>query len=86
MVTIKIHKNNKSLISETGVSTYDNLINELIDEVEDDMPFFEVDYSPSSSIKLKKTTLERLESFKLTDGESYENIIVRLLLAKDLSR
>ena len=86
MKRVKLHKNNKNLIGELGGETYDKKVNNLIDWVEDFMPFVEVDYAPISSIGLDESTVRRLESFKLTDGESYENILVRMiLLAKALN-
>ena len=78
MSIVKIHKNNKNLVN--GEGTYDEIINRLIDEVEDYLPIHEVDYSTVTSIKLKENTVDRLESYKLTEGESLENVIVRMII------
>ena len=32
-----------------------------------------------TAIKTKQSTLDRLDQLKLTEGESYENVIIRLL-------
>lgn len=85
MKYVKIRKNNKRTLDELSEGNqYNDKVNNLMNEVEDYLPLNEVDYSPITSIQLTDDTVERLESFKLTDGESYENIIVRLLLTKDL--
>ena len=85
MTTIGISKTNKALLKEYSSGTYDEIINQLLDEIEDELPILDLN-SPTSSIKLNKDTLQRLESYSLTKKESYENIIMRILFhAKTLN-
>lgn len=85
MTTIKIHKNNKNWLNTYGQGTYDERITQLIDEVEDNLPIIDIDYSVISAIRIKQETKDRLESYKLTDGESYENIIIRMLITQTIN-
>ena len=58
---------------------YDAIVNRLIHEVSDYMPL--VEYTDSSiNINLHEDTMEKLKSYGLTKGESYENILIRMLL------
>ena len=84
-MTIKIHRENKRKLKGDDERTFDEIVNSLIDEVEEQMPNYEVDNTISTSIKLDKSTIERLSQFKLTYTESYENVIVRLMIAKSLN-
>lgn len=77
---IKIRKENKKLLKHYHEGTFDKIVAQLIDDVAENIQIVGVDYSPISSIKLSDETISKLESFKLTDGESYENIILRMLL------
>ena len=76
---IQMKKNTKHKLKEYGSGNFDEVVNQLISDVEDDMIVFPVDYSPISTMRLKESTIRRLKSFALTDGESYENIILRML-------
>ena len=80
MRTVKIHKNNKNILKSYGDGSFDELVVKLLNDVEDDLPIVDVDYSTVTSMRLNESTVDRLESYRLTDGESYENIIVRMLL------
>jgi len=77
MTTVKIHKNTKNLLNDT---TYDVAVNNLINQVEDYMPLIDVDYSIISTMRLDKSTVDKLDSFRITEGESYENIITRMII------
>ena len=83
---VKIHKMNKKALDMIEGDTYEEKVSNLIKTVELDMPMVDIDYSPITSINLSEDTLRLVESFKLTDGESYENVIVRLLVAQSLNK
>ena len=58
---------------------YDSIINRLIHEVSDYMPLVESD-DRGININLHEDTMDKLKSYALTKGESYENILIRMLL------
>ena len=60
--------------------TYDNAVNELIDTVEDYMPLVDLSDESSVIINLEDDTVDRINSFKLSKGESIENILIRMLI------
>lgn len=87
MKPIKITKNLRQALKDySDVNTnYDGIINRLIYDVSDEMPIIEDDYS-SLNISIHEDTMDKLKAFRLSRGESYENILIRmLLLAKDLN-
>ena len=84
MAKIQFHKNNMRLLKEHGEGSYDKIINDLIDELEDRLPIVNIDYSPVSTIVLDESTVTRISAHKISEGESLENVVLRLLLAKDL--
>ena len=80
MKTIQLTKNTKEIITYYG-EPFDVAVNNLIDKVEDYMPF--LDYSKDNSIStanVEEITRDRIKSFALSDGESYENILIRMLI------
>ena len=78
MTTVKINKEVKDKIPFEG--TYDERVNKLIDLVEEDMVLPDHDvYARKTSINLSNSTLDRLRGLSLTESESYENIILRLM-------
>lgn len=81
MKAIKINYDLKeALVNYSDVNTtYDGVINRLIHEVSDYMPLVEQDTAPVN-INLHEDTMDKLKSFRLTTGESYENILIRMLL------
>lgn len=83
MKAVKFHKKNKNHLKELG-GKYDDVVSQLISKVGESMPIVDIDYSPVSTIKLSEDTICKLESFKLTEGESLENVIVRMLIAQSL--
>lgn len=86
MRTIKIYKHNKNQLRDYSDGTFDELVNNLIEDVKYDMPLTDIDGSTVSTINLNEDTLDKLDSFKLTVGESYENVIIRMMIcAKDLN-
>lgn len=58
---------------------YDAIINRLIHDVADMMPIVD-DNSNPVNINLHEDTMDKLKSYRLSKGESYENIIIRMLL------
>lgn len=58
---------------------YDAIINRLIHEVSDYMPLVEHNEG-SININLHEDTMDKLKSYGLTKGESYENILIRMML------
>lgn len=86
MRTIQIKKQSKNILKEYGNGSYDDIVNQLIDDVKDDIPSMEIEYSVKSTMRLHDDTIKLLDSYKLNPSESYESIILRLLsLAKDLN-
>ena len=64
---------------------YDGIVNRLIHDVSDYMPLVKSDSNPVN-INLHEDTMDKLKSYAFTNGESYENILIRMLLiAKDLN-
>ena len=80
MKSIKLSHDSKNAIKHYGGKTYDESVNQLIDTVQDYMPL--IDYTDSSRVvvNLKEDTVDRLNSFRLSNGESAENIIIRMLI------
>ena len=83
MTTINIRKNIKKELSDYTDGSFDKIINQLLDDIEDNMPVVDVSDSPVTTMRIKDDTLHRLDDFKITPYESYESIIVRLLLESD---
>lgn len=81
MKSVALYERNKMILKElTGEKTYNLAINSLIDDVEAYMPFIDGDYGKRSPVRIDDETIERIKSFSLTEGESVENILVRMLL------
>lgn len=81
MKSIKLSHDTKNAIKHYDNSkSYDKAINCLIKEVEMYMPV--VDYSDSSKtvVSIHEDTVDRIKSFRLSDGESVENILIRMLI------
>lgn len=82
MKAIKINYDLKDWLrkySQKGV-TYDGTINRLIHEVSDYMPIVSTKDSGDVNINIHEDTAEKLKSYALTNGESYESILIRMLL------
>ena len=85
MTTIQIQKHNKELLKEYGDGSFDNRINQLMQDIKEYVPSDVMD-TPVTSMRVSEDTIELLKSFRITPKESYENVIVRLLLlAKTLN-
>ena len=59
---------------------YDAIINRLIHDVADVMPVVD-SFDKPVNINLHEDTMEKLKAYRLSQGESYENILSRMLIA-----
>jgi len=80
MKSIRLSHSSKNVIKEYSNGSYDDNINQLMDLVEDYMPLVDLSDESSVIVNLKEDTVDRIDSFRLTKGESLDNIIVRLLV------
>ena len=81
MKAIKINYELKQMLkdySDKGI-TYDGSINRLIHEVSDYMPIVSKD-TEAVNININEDTMAKLKAYGLTVGESYENILIRMML------
>ena len=76
-ITTDVRKALKSYSDEN--MSYDSIIMRLIHDVADIMPM--VSSSRGVNINIHEDTMDKLKAYKLSDGESYENIIIRMLIA-----
>lgn len=79
MKSIRISHSMKQTFKDMD-GTYDNAVNELIDTVEDYMPLVDLSDESSVIINLEDDTVDRINSFKLSKGESIENVLIRMLI------
>ncbi len=76
---IKLNENNWQQLKKLEGGNMDKTLNILMDTVENSMPF--VDYSvEKKSVNLYSDTLEKLDSFRITENESRDNIVTRMLV------
>lgn len=80
MSSINFDRKNKQLLKNYGDGSFDEIVNQLIDDVEDYMPYVPLDNPLKSTLPLDSNTMDKLKSFRLTESESYENIILRMLI------
>ena len=81
-IKVKVNKTNRDKLKNLNDYSIDRNLNILMDSVEKDMPF--VKYSDEmTSLNLHKSTIERLDSFKICNGESRDCVLTRLLLCHD---
>ena len=79
MKSIRISHSMKQTFKDMN-GTYDNAVNELIDEVEQYMPLVDLSDESSVIINLDDNTVDKINSFKLSNGESIENVLIRMLI------
>lgn len=79
MKSIRISHSMKQTFKDMD-GTYDDAVNELIDTVEDYMPLVDLSDESSVIINLEDDTVDRINSFKLSKGESIENVLIRMLI------
>ena len=80
MSIVKIHKINKNKLKGDDERTFNEIVKNLIEDVEDYMIEYEVDDTVVSSIKLDDDVISKLSKYKLTTSESLENVIIRMML------
>ena len=80
MKSVKIHRQNKNRLKDYSKGTFDEIVSKLIEDTEDDMPVVDINESAYSSINLKEETIDKLRAYAVTDGESIENILIRMLI------
>lgn len=79
---VKINPWNRDRLKNLNDYSVDENLNTLMKIVENDMPF--VKYPDEmTSINLHEETVEKLDSFKICNGESRDAIITRMLLCYD---
>jgi len=79
MKSIRISHSVKQVLSEYEES-YNESVNNLIDLVDEYMPLTDLSDESSVIINIEDDTVDKLESYKLTKGESIENVFVRMLI------
>ena len=80
MKSVKIHRQNKNRLKDYSKGTFDEIVSKLIEDTENDMPVVDINESAYSSINLKEETIDKLRAYAVTDGESIENILIRMLI------
>ena len=80
MKSIRVSHSTKYAIKELSSKSYDENVNELINLVGDYMPLVDLSDESSVILNLKEDTVDRINSFKLSNGESVDNIIIRMLI------
>ena len=83
MKSIKLSHDTKNVLKDMN-GTYDESIHSLINEVGDYMPL--VDYNDSSMtvIKISESTYDMINSFRISHGESIENILIRMMIIRQI--
>lgn len=80
MKSVRVSHSMKNAIKEYANESYDKNINQLIDYVEDYMPLVDLSDDSSVIINLEESTVDRINSFKLSNGESVDNILIRMMV------
>ena len=81
-INVKVNKNNWQRLKTFSDNSMDKNLNLLMDIVERDMPF--VNFADErTTINCYEDTYERLDSFKISVGESRDNIITRMFICFD---
>ena len=80
MKSVRVSHSMKNAIKEYSDGSYDKNINQLIDYVEDYMPLVDLSDDSSVIINLDESTVDRINSFKLSNGESMDNILIRMMI------
>ncbi|WP_458456480.1 hypothetical protein [Methanobrevibacter sp.] len=80
MKSIQVTNSTRRAINELYDGSFDDNVKRLIEEVGEYMPFVELDDGRLSSANVKEDTYDLLKSYKLSEGESFENILIRLFL------
>lgn len=80
---IKVSETSWKRLKNSNKGSIDKSLNILMDLVENEMPNVEYSDDNLKSINVYKDTVERLDTFRISDTESRNNIITRLFLALD---
>ena len=83
MKSIRVSHSVKQVLPEYG-KTYDEAVNNLIGLVDDYMPLTDLSDESSVIINVDDDTVDKLDSYKLTKGESIENVFVRMLIVSQV--
>lgn len=82
-INITLNKTNYEKLQVVDGGTFDKKLNVLMDQVDSIMP--RSYYSDETkNVKCYEDTMKRIDGFKLTAGESRDNIIARMLLATNM--
>lgn len=84
MKSIQISHSIKQSIATFEDGSYDDNINQLIDLVGDYMPLVDLDDESRVIININDDTVDKINSFKLTAGESINNILVRMFILSQI--
>lgn len=79
MKSIRLSHSSKQVLRDYG-KTYDEAMNNLIEIVDEYMPLVDLSDESSVIVNVEDDTVDKLESYKLTKGESIENVFVRMLV------
>lgn len=80
MKSVRVSHSCKEAIKFFDDGSYDENVNQLIDLVADYMPLVDLSDESSMIINLKEDTVDKVNSFKLSHGESFENVLIRMLI------
>lgn len=81
-VNMKINKTTWKRLKEFNGASMDEKLNTLINVVEDQMPQI-ILADNTKNVKCFEDTYDRIDSYRLTKGESRDNIITRMLIMFD---
>ena len=84
MKSMKVSHDSKEAIKNYSDGTYDKSVNELIDHVGDYLPLINWEDNSKTVINLNEDTIERIKSYRLSYGESVENILIRMLITSQV--
>lgn len=78
---IKISERNWQKLKDLEIGSMDKTLNVIMDNVEDTMPFVKYSGDSMKSVNIYKDTFDRINSFSLSETETKETIVTRLLIA-----
>ena len=79
---MKISETNWKKIKDFDGGLMDTKVNALIDSVENQMPIVKFS-EKTKSVKCYPSTMERIDGFRISFGESRDNIITRMLMVHE---
>ena len=78
---LRISETNWKKLKDSNNGSMDKALNILMDTVEDVMPHVIYNNDVIKSVNVYKDTADRLDSFRISDTESRDNILTRLFIA-----